>query len=325
MLAIDQRKSLRQMIGAATGELPESVEPDALRLVKRIVTQVLSRGASALLTDPLFGYPATYDVIPNGTGVMISIEVTGYNVLNGYERHSRLIPGLSVEKALKMGADAIKLLIWYNKEASFETIEHQTGIVKFIGEECAAHDVPLILEIVNYPSSGIDTKSAEYVREKALRVIDAAKTFSDPVYGVDVLKLEFPGELKFVHEFKDRSFAAPQTHYSLQEIEDFNKQVNEVSSVPWVILSAGVDPEEFIENIRISNKAGASGFLCGRAVWKHIVDHYPDKNAMTSYIENVAFSYFNDILLANTDALPWTSHKRFKTSVKQEMPHFEKK
>ncbi|MCH8494205.1 MAG: tagatose 1,6-diphosphate aldolase [Balneolales bacterium] len=312
MLAIDQRKSLRQMISGTTGQSPDSVPAEALQLVKRIVTRELADGASALLTDPLFGYPTTYDVVPRTTGVMLSIEVTGFNIVNNYERHSRLIPGFSVEKAAQLGADAIKLLIWHNKEASAETIEHQNSIIKRVAEDCNRYEVPLILEIVNYPSGNIDVTSAAYAREKAERVIEAAHTFSQPEFGVDVLKLEFPGNLKYTDAFQDRSFAAGETVYTLDDVHNFNKQVNEASLVPWVILSAGVDPEEFIENIHISNKAGASGFLCGRAVWKHIVDFYPDETAMTNYIKNKAKHYFDEILQANTQALPWLDHKRFK-------------
>jgi len=41
-----------------------------------------------------------------------------------------------------------------------------------------------------------------------------------------------------------------------------------------VILSAGVDIEEFIENVKISSAHGASGFLCGRAIWKDAVTKF---------------------------------------------------
>src|SRR5690606_29858404 len=95
------------------------------------------------------------------------------------------------------------------------------------------------------------------------------------------------------------------------DIIGFNRDVNEASQVPWVILSAGVEPEEFIENIKISNDAGASGFLCGRAVWKHMIDRFPDKAHMTAFIRDHAAGYFNEILDANVNALPWTAHKRF--------------
>lgn len=312
MLAIDQRKSLRQMISSKTGERPEDVSKEGLELVKRVVTRELSAKASALLTDPLFGYPTTYDVVPNDTGVMLSIETTGFALVNTYERLTRLIPSWSVEQALITGADGIKLLIWYNSDASTATLEHQRDIVKRVGEACDRFEIPLILEIVTYPLSDDDVTDAGYAKEKPHRVIDAARTFSAPEFGVDVLKMEFPGNLKFTEEFQDKPYAASKAIYSLGEVRGFNRQLDAASTVPWVILSAGVDPDEFIENIHISNQAGASGFLCGRAVWKHIVNHYPDEAAMTRFIRNEAAIHFDRILDANTDAVAWFNHRRFK-------------
>lgn len=311
MLAIDQRKSLRQMISAQTGEAPDAIPASGLELVKRVVTRELSGKASALLTDPLFGYPTTFDVIPHDTGVMLSIETTGYATVNGHERLTRLIPSWGVEQALVTGADGIKLLIWYNADASSATLEHQKAIVRFVGEQCARFEIPLILEIVTYPLDDLDVASPEWAREKPHRVVDAARTFSDPSFGVDVLKMEFPGNLKYTAEYRNRPFGSGTVLHTLDEIRDFNRQLDRASSVPWVILSAGVDPEEFIENIGISNGAGASGFLCGRAVWKHIVRSYPDPDAMAEYIRNEASGYFDAILNANAGATPWHRHRRF--------------
>jgi tagatose 1,6-diphosphate aldolase len=312
MLAIDQRKSLRQMISARTGENPADIADEGLIKVKRIVTSHLSPMASAILTDPLFGYASTYPHIPGSIGVMLSIEVTGYNIVNGNERHSRLIPAWGVEQTALAGGDAVKLLIWYSREASKETLEHQFGIVRNIGEACENHGIPFILEVVNYPIDGKAPKSAAYAREKAERVINAAEVFSDPEFRVDLLKLEFPGELSFVKEFQDRSFSAAEVVYDLDDIKEYCQRTNDASAVPWVILSAGVEPEEFIENIKISNAAGASGFLCGRAVWKSIIDYYPDETSMEAFIRDVAAGYFQAILAANTAALPWFEHNYYR-------------
>ncbi len=37
---------------------------------------------------------------------------------------------------------------------------------------------------------------------------------------------------------------------------------------PWVILSAGVSYEEFACQLEIAAKAGASGYLAGRSLWR---------------------------------------------------------
>jgi tagatose 1,6-diphosphate aldolase len=42
-------------------------------------------------------------------------------------------------------------------------------------------------------------------------------------------------------------------------------------SVPWAILSAGVDHASFLEQVRIAVTNGASGVIAGRALWKDCI------------------------------------------------------
>ncbi len=46
------------------------------------------------------------------------------------------------------------------------------------------------------------------------------------------------------------------------------KELDQASRLPWVLLSAGVDFESFRIQVEIACKAGASGFLAGRALWQ---------------------------------------------------------
>ncbi|MDG5766288.1 tagatose 1,6-diphosphate aldolase [Balneolales bacterium ANBcel1] len=312
MLAIDQRQSLRKMIAEQTKETPEKVAVASLKLVKRVVTSRLAYKASALLIDPRIGYASAWQFIPAGTGVLLSMEQTGYATVNQRERLTRLLPEWDVQKALAAGADGVKLLIWYNKDASDATLEHQTSIVRAMGEACERHSIPFILEVVCYPLDDALVTRPEFAHQKAMWVIDAARTFSRPEYRVDVLKLEFPGNLKYVKEYQSASFAGGDIIHDLSEIQDFCHQVNMASTIPWVILSAGVEPEEFIENIRICNNAGASGFLCGRAIWKDITRYFPDTQAMESYLSQTASAFFDAILSANHEALPWYQHEKYR-------------
>lgn len=64
MLAIDQRGSLQKMIGARMQMSPERVGAKHLRLVKHFVTEAIAPLATAVLTDPLNGYPSSVEVIP---------------------------------------------------------------------------------------------------------------------------------------------------------------------------------------------------------------------------------------------------------------------
>ena len=305
MLAIDQRQSLRKMISSKTGESPQNIKEEELKHVKRVVSKNLSPKASAILTDPIIGYSSTWDVIAGETGVMLSIEQTGYATVNQNERLTRLLLDWDVEKALHAGADGIKLLLWYNKNASEATLEHQTNVVMNIGAACERFAMPFVLEVVCYPLSDIKTTSPDYAHQKALGVIDAARTFSSPEFRVDLLKLEFPGNLKYVKEYKNASFHGGEVIHDISEVKDLCRQVDHASEVPWVILSAGVEPEEFIENIKLCNDAGASGFLCGRAVWKDIIQYYPDEQTMQKFISKTASQHFDMFLEANQKAHPW--------------------
>jgi hypothetical protein len=62
--------------------------------------------------------------------------------------------------------------------------------------------------------------------------------------GTDVLKTEFPGDAEAC------------------------RRLDEASPVPWVLLSAGVEFETFARQLEVACRAGASGFLGGRAVWE---------------------------------------------------------
>jgi sulfofructosephosphate aldolase len=45
------------------------------------------------------------------------------------------------------------------------------------------------------------------------------------------------------------------------------RAINDVLPVPWVVLSQGVDPDDFPRAVEAACKGGASGTLAGRAVW----------------------------------------------------------
>jgi tagatose 1,6-diphosphate aldolase len=125
-------------------------------------------------------------------------------------------------------------------------------------------------------------------------VIRSVEEFTNPSYKVDILKLEFPADLKYTTEYQEHAFYAGESAYDLDQVGDICQQLNEASTLPWVILSAGVDIEEFIENVQLAAAAGASGFLCGRAIWKDAVDFYPDTGAVTQFLENEATTNFHN-------------------------------
>lgn len=317
MLAIDQRGSLSKMIARSRGIRVEDVGGSEMRLVKRVIIEAISPFATAVLTDPIYGYDSSLDVIPPEIGVLLALEVTGYEAGNEGERLSTLIEGWSVDKVLRSGADAAKLLLWHAPDASEETHRHQQAIVQEVGEACARADVPFVLEVVTYAVDGTSKASAEFARRKPEYVVDAARVYTDARFQVDLMKLEFPADLKYVAEYEDSHFASGEVVYDLDEVREICRRVDEASLVPWVILSAGVEAEEFVENIRLTCEAGASGFLCGRAVWKEIVDVSPDEASMRQMMQSEGRARFTRFDAAAADARPLFDHPYLRNEVSE--------
>jgi tagatose-1,6-bisphosphate aldolase len=48
-------------------------------------------------------------------------------------------------------------------------------------------------------------------------------------------------------------------------------EISAASPIPWILLSAAVDYEVFVQQVIVACNAGASGIAVGRAVWKEAV------------------------------------------------------
>jgi tagatose 1,6-diphosphate aldolase len=314
MMAIDQRGSLAQAIGRATGVEAQQVNYQALADVKRAVTKMLAPQATAVLTDPVYGYPYSIQDLPPRVGLLLAYEGTGYNKAGplGKDRESYLIDGWSVAKAQRAGADAVKLLLYYHPESPEDVRRHQQELVGRVGEECEGADMPFLLELVAYSREG-SADSAEFARKKPQLVIASAAEFSQAKYRVDILKLEFPADLKWTREYSRGAFDGKDRDgvYSLSQVREVCQRLDEASGMPWVILSAGVDIEEFLVQVDLAVEAGASGFLCGRAIWKDAVPIYPDMQRMELWLSTQGS---HNLSRANSHAgaaLPWTHHRKF--------------
>jgi tagatose 1,6-diphosphate aldolase len=56
--------------------------------------------------------------------------------------------------------------------------------------------------------------------------------------------------------------------------------------VPWAVLSAGVDHETFIGQVRTAMENGASGVIAGRSLWKDCISL--DARTLETRLEEVA-------------------------------------
>jgi tagatose 1,6-diphosphate aldolase len=311
MMAIDQRMSLERSLGTILGR-PGSY--DEVVRVKRAVTRVLAPHATAVLIDVEFGYPNCLREIPGNVGLLLAYERPGFDPsgAGGRERRSALIEGWSVEKARRAGANAIKLLLFYHPHACASTNDHQKALARQVGEECARHELPFLLELLGYPLGEPSADSAEYARLKPEIVIESAREFSRPEYGVDVLKLEFPAELKYCFEFSRAPFegSAREPVTDLAAVRVHCRRLDEAAGVPWVILSAGVGIAEFLIEVELAAAAGASGFLCGRAIWQGALPMVGDESAMERYLRDEGRVNFLKANAAAESSRPWFQHRK---------------
>lgn len=322
MLAVDQRQSLRGMIAEEKGIQPTDIPGSDLTRIKRIVAETVAPTSSAVLLDPIYGFPKALENADGYGGVLVAAEVTGYETVRERERLSRLVDEWDPAAWVRKGVDGVKLLLWHHPAVSTVARQHQESLVERVGAQCAEAGLPLLLEAKVYPLYGTSL-NAGWARVKPYLVIDAAKTYSAPRFAVDLLKLDFPVDLKYVEEYQrpDVEWKAGEAVYDLGAVQSFCERLDEAAQVPWVILSAGVDLEEFVENIRLANEAGASGFLCGRTVWKNVISEFPDEKRMRDHMIQVGVPNFHAILEANESALPWHQHRCFQSDDSKAVGH----
>src|ERR1700753_2676085 len=129
--AMDQRGSLKKSLAKEKGvsDLPDS----ALIEFKELVTEVLTKYASAILLDPEYGLPAAKR--RNGKGLLLAYEKTGYDV-DQPGRLPDLLDHWGVGRLKEAGADCIKILLYYTPFDTTAVNEFKHAWIERIGDEC---------------------------------------------------------------------------------------------------------------------------------------------------------------------------------------------
>ena len=247
-LALDHRQNLRRALNPAA---PGSVSDTDLSRFKLEVTAALADLSTAVLLDPEFGaaQAVAAGALPGKTPLVVAVESTGYGG-EPTARQSQILPGWSVEKAKRMGASMIKLLVYYHPDSP--TVNEIDTFVNQVAQECIRYDLGLMLEPLSY-SLKADKKLAS--AEKRAVVTETARRLTVP--GVDVLKAEFP--LDISEDALEDTWAAACA------------EISSASPVPWILLSAAVDFPTYLRQVEIACRAVASGCAVGRAVWQEAV------------------------------------------------------
>ena len=246
VFALDHRGNLRRSLRP---DAPDTLPTAEMSAFKRQVIAAIAPAASAALLDPEVGGAQCIasGALPGHVGLVMAVEATGYTG-DPAARQSRILPGWSVAKAKRMGASAVKLLVYYHPDSP--TAGEVEALVQQVADDCAAADIPLFLEPLSYSLNPGEAKLTGDERRRV--VVETARRLVIP--GVDALKAEFP--LDFKAETDESAWAEACT------------ELSEASAAPWVLLSASVDYETYLRQVAIACQAGASGVAVGRAVWK---------------------------------------------------------
>ncbi len=282
-LALDHRQNLRRALNPAD---PASVPDESLTDFKLAVIAAVAREGTAVLLDPEYcaAQAIAAGLLPRNVGLVVALEATGYSG-DSHARRSQILPGWSVEKAKRMGAEAVKLLVYYHPQSS--TAAEIEAFVKQVAEECARFDLALMLEPLSYPvKAGSKLLSSQ---EKHEVVVETARRLTP--LGVDILKAEFP--LDITENRDETQWAAACA------------EISAASCVPWLLLSAAADFDTYVRQTTIACQAGASGIAVGRAVWQEAVGRSgPARLAFLKEVARPRLRRLTDI--CNTHARPWT-------------------
>ncbi len=233
ILAIDHRDSLRAV-------LPDDMSDSQITEFKLDLIRGIGSRASGVMLEPEFTLPHALvtGTVPGATGFMAALEAQGY-LGDPWSGPTEMLAGWSALDAKRMGASAAKLLLPYSPDRPAHA-EEQRRVVVDTAALCAELDLALLVEPVAFGMAPADRREI---------VVQTVRELTG--LGVDVLKLEFPGDP-----------ADPQSWSAACAA------VTETATVPWVLLSSGVTFEEYEAQLTVAFSAGCSGYTGGRAIWR---------------------------------------------------------
>jgi tagatose 1,6-diphosphate aldolase len=288
MCAIDHRGALKRALNEKN---PAAVSYQDIVDFKLDLCQAVAPFASAILLDPEYGagQAVAAGLLPGPKGLLVSMEKTGYTG-DSRARITELLPGWSVKKAKRMGASAVKLLIYFRPDIK-DIASKQLDLVAGLADQCLKEDIAFLVEPVSYPIEKGETSLEKFAEIKPGLVIETARQIT--ALPIDVLKAEFPADIKFEQDE--------------EKLLRLCRELNQSSRLPWVLLSAGVDFNSFQKQVEIACKAGASGFLAGRALWQEGAQIRSREERM-NFFQNTAATRLKKLAeIADSYGKPWYS------------------
>jgi len=242
MLAIDQRESMRAMFGQYQNT---PVSDQQLTDFKLAALRALTPLASAVLIDRQFAWRQAVDqkAVAAGCGLIAAAD-------EFIPSADEVVSDVRIDEAVKPaavkvdGAVALKLLVLWRPDESAQT--RQRMVQDFIARCRAAGLVSIIEPVSRKPRDG-----------RAWDVNDGIQAAAEELgnLGADLYKAEVPLHGKGGE----------------RAVREASARLTRTIRSPWVVLSSGVEPDDFPQAVEWACREGASGFRAVRAVWRHVI------------------------------------------------------
>lgn len=290
MVAFDQNASMIDLARKGLKARGEDREPSFEEIVDAKLDMVrhMAPAGSGILLDAYYGaWPAIASgAIPPDRGLIVRIEKSGAPKNKVGAPLGQIEPGLSVQKLKLMGVDVIKLLVQF-EPTELDSAAYQFDFMMKVYEDCRKFDILFLLEPTAFPFHGEKKDSPSFLARKAETVLESARQLSR---WCDVYKAEFPGTLG---------------HESEEQLLDNLQALSECSERPWVLLSAGVDYDDYLQQVKMAVECGATGVLGGRAFWKEYFSQ-PTPAERSKFAAGVAAQRVAEVnQIVRDRATPW--------------------
>ncbi|MGW2344256.1 hypothetical protein [Streptomyces sp. NPDC001661] len=242
MVAADQRDSLRTMMAERAGVPGKDIPHDRITDFKMAVARQLGPHASALLIDRDYGYRQLIDdnVLPSSCAPILAVDVLD-------QLPGQAVEGTFLDEAVDTaavvadGTRGLKLLVIWRRDGRHD---QRVELASRFIDLCRSAGLASVLEPVARPAVG---EEDTFVLNDA--IVEAARELAP--LRPSLYKCQVP----------DGGIG------SLAHLTEQSARIDAVVDVPWVVLSQGVTAADFPTAVEAACRAGASGFLAGRALW----------------------------------------------------------
>ncbi len=287
-IAIDAGSGLKQAIKDARKAF---YQENDLETFKKLIITSLGQYATTILIDSEFG-AHLISRYPKQCSPMMAFEADVYHI-SDEDRITKLPDNIKVSDFSRLGYKVLKFFMYYAPNDNIEINEQKQKIIENIGKECVKNNIsflmePLVYDPIKRPGS------LDYAYLKPQLVENATKTFSNPKFNINYLKVEVPVDLSFVEGFGDPIIKQKEA------IKFFKDASIAASGIPLLYLSAGVSFEWFKASLKMAVKAevDCSGFMCGRAIWSEAIKVFGEQGeeGLNSWLNTTGQNRLNELI-----------------------------